>query len=98
MRKSRFTEAQIIGMIKEQEAGMATAEATASPRLSKAASSDAPRHHHSVHYRWWTLSGTSITRQCGQAGRLRRPGGRSVGIASLEQWKCDLRGCNGAVI
>ena len=26
MRKSRFTEAQIIGMIKEQEAGMATAE------------------------------------------------------------------------
>lgn len=27
MRKSRFTEAQIIGMIKEQEAGMPTAEA-----------------------------------------------------------------------
>ena len=26
MRKSRFTEAQIIGMIKEQEAGMPTAE------------------------------------------------------------------------
>ena len=26
MRKSRFTEAQIIGMIKEQEAGMSTAE------------------------------------------------------------------------
>lgn len=26
MSKSRFTEAQIIGMIKEQEAGMATAE------------------------------------------------------------------------
>jgi transposase-like protein len=26
MRKSRFTEAQIIGMTKEQEAGMATAE------------------------------------------------------------------------
>jgi len=26
MRKSRFTEAQIIGMIKEQEAGMATTE------------------------------------------------------------------------
>ena len=26
MRKSPFTEAQIIGMIKEQEAGMATAE------------------------------------------------------------------------
>jgi putative transposase len=27
MRKSRFTEAQVIGMIKEQEAGMPTAEA-----------------------------------------------------------------------
>ncbi|ARC38226.1 hypothetical protein A6J80_19315 [Paracoccus yeei] len=26
MRKSRFTEAQIIGMIKEQETGMPTAE------------------------------------------------------------------------
>lgn len=26
MRRSRFTEAQIIGMIKDQEAGMATAE------------------------------------------------------------------------
>lgn len=26
MRKSRFSEAQIIGMIKEQEAGMATAD------------------------------------------------------------------------
>ena len=26
MQKSRFTEAQIIGMIKEQEAGMPTAE------------------------------------------------------------------------
>ncbi len=26
MRKSRFTEAQIIGMIKQQEAGMQTAE------------------------------------------------------------------------
>ena len=26
MRKSRFSEAQIIGMIKEQEAGMPTAE------------------------------------------------------------------------
>lgn len=26
MRKSRFTEAQIIGIIKEQEGGMATAE------------------------------------------------------------------------
>ena len=26
MRQSRFTEAQIIGMIKEQEAGMPTAE------------------------------------------------------------------------
>lgn len=26
MRKSRFSEAQIIGMVKEQEAGLATAE------------------------------------------------------------------------
>jgi hypothetical protein len=25
--------------------------------------------HQSVHYRWWTLSGTIIKRQCGQAGR-----------------------------
>ena len=31
MRKSRFTEAQIIGMIKEQEAGMPTAEVCRSP-------------------------------------------------------------------
>lgn len=29
MRKSHFTEAKIIGMIKEQEAGMATAEVVA---------------------------------------------------------------------
>ena len=36
MRKSRFTEAQIIGMIKEQEAGMATAEVCRSHGLSPA--------------------------------------------------------------
>ena len=36
MRKSRFTEAQIIGMIKEQEAGMATAEVCRWPGLSPA--------------------------------------------------------------
>lgn len=37
MRKSRFTEAQIIGMIKEQEAGMATAEVCRRHGLSPAA-------------------------------------------------------------
>jgi len=44
---------------------------TASHRPSKAASSDAPRNHHSAHYRWWTLSRTLNPRQCGQPGRLR---------------------------
>ena len=37
MRKSRFTEAQIIGMIKEQEAGLATAEVCHRHGLSPAA-------------------------------------------------------------
>ena len=36
LRKSRFTEAQIIGMIKEQEAGMATAEVCRRHGLSPA--------------------------------------------------------------
>ena len=36
MRKSRFTEAQIIGMIKEQEAGMPTAELCRKHGLSPA--------------------------------------------------------------
>ena len=36
MRKSRFTGAQIIGMIKEQEAGMATAEVCRRHGLSPA--------------------------------------------------------------
>ena len=36
MRKSRFTEAQIIGMIKEQEAGLPTAELCRKPGLSPA--------------------------------------------------------------
>ncbi len=36
MRKSRFTDAQIIGMIKEQEAGMATAEVCRRHGLSPA--------------------------------------------------------------
>ena len=36
MRKSRFTEAQIIGMIKEQEAGMATVEVCRRHGLSPA--------------------------------------------------------------
>lgn len=36
MRKSRFTRAQIIGMIKEQEAGMATAEVCRRHGLSPA--------------------------------------------------------------
>ena len=35
MRKSRFTEAQIIGMIKEQEAGMPTAEVCRKHGLSR---------------------------------------------------------------
>ncbi len=35
MRKSRFTEAQIIGMIKEQEAGMPTAEVCRKHALSQ---------------------------------------------------------------
>lgn len=36
MRKSRFTEAQIIGMIKEQEAGMPTADVCRKHGLSPA--------------------------------------------------------------
>lgn len=36
MRKSRFTEAQIIGMIKEHEAGMATVEVCRCHGLSPA--------------------------------------------------------------
>ena len=36
MRKSRFTEAQIIGMLKEQEAGMPTAEVCRRHGLSTA--------------------------------------------------------------
>ena len=36
MRKSRFTEAQIIGMIKEQEAGLPTAEVCRRHGLSPA--------------------------------------------------------------
>ncbi len=36
MRQSRFTEAQIIGMIKEQEAGMPTAEVSRRHGLSPA--------------------------------------------------------------
>ena len=47
MRKSRFTEAQILGMIKEQEAGMPTAEPRRVCRrlicLSYAAMSDLSR-------------------------------------------------------
>ena len=40
--------------------------------------------HHSVHYRWWTLTGTITIRQSGQAGRLLRtpapviPGSRAT--------------------
>ena len=36
MRKSRFTDAQVIGMIKEQEAGMATTEVCRKHGLSPA--------------------------------------------------------------
>ena len=36
MRKSRFTEAQIIGMIKEQEAGLPTVDVCRKHRLSTA--------------------------------------------------------------
>ncbi len=43
MRKSRFTEAQIIGMIKEQEAGMATAEVCRKYGLSPASPSSSTK-------------------------------------------------------
>lgn len=43
----------------------------ASPHPSKAVSSTAPRPHLSVHYRWWTLTGTILTRQGSQTGRAR---------------------------
>jgi len=39
MRQSRFAEAQIIGMIKEQDAGMPTAEVCRSHGLSRSTSS-----------------------------------------------------------
>jgi putative transposase len=42
MRKSRFTEAQIIGMIKEQEAGLPTVEVCRKHGLSTATSHSLP--------------------------------------------------------
>lgn len=42
-----------------------------SMKVSKAASSAAPRPHLSVHYPWWTLTGTITLRQSGQTRRLR---------------------------
>ncbi len=43
MRKSRFSEAQIIGMIKEQEAGMPTADVCRKHSLSQGCSTSSNR-------------------------------------------------------
>ena len=63
---------------------------TASHHPSKAASSDAPRHHHSVHYQWWTLSASIRQRQSGKTGRLRVGSRRFVSAL-----KRVLRGAGG---
>ncbi len=51
MRKSRFTEAQIIGMIKEQEAGMPTAEVCRRHGLSTATFCNTECPHSSLEHR-----------------------------------------------
>ena len=63
MRKSRFTETQIIGMIKEQEAGMPTAEVCRRHGLSPASF-----YKFKAKYGGMNISDTHRLRACGHSG------------------------------